>query len=241
MQFKPALFLAAAALIASSAQATPVAIAQWDYNTDSTKQTFSMNGASFKTVGGVTTSFVSGSSDRGSSDPGSPNRALNTTGYGSGATAGTTGNMTRGVQFMIDTSGYTDVIFSFDQRNSNTGSAWTALLYTLDDGDSWTKATQFQISGTNFLNNRSFSFADIEGADNNPLFGIQLVAMFAPGTSSYVGAGGAFGTAGTVRYDMVTLSGTEIIEAVIPEPSSVALLMAGLGGIGVVSRRRRPS
>lgn len=239
MQFKPALFLIASALVAASAFATP--IAQWDFNNSSTKHTFSMNGASFATVGGVTTAFASGTSDKGSSDKGSPNSALNTTNYGSGATAGTTGNMTRGVQFMIDTSGYQDLVFSFDQRNSNTGSAWLALLYTLDDGESWTKATQFQISGTNFLNNRSYSFADIDGADNNPLFGVQLVAMFAPGTSSYVGAGGAFGTSGTIRYDMVTLSGIEIPEVIVdvPEPGSVALLMAGLGGIGMVSRRRR--
>ncbi|MEH0166901.1 PEP-CTERM sorting domain-containing protein [Paucibacter sp. JuS9] len=234
MQFKPALLLAAAALIASSAQATPVAIAQWNYNTSSTKQTFSMNGASFSTLGGVTTAFVSGS---GSTDSGSPNNALNTTGYGTIST----GNMTRGVQFMIDTSGYQDVSFTFDQRNSGTGSAWTALLYTLDDGDSWTKASQFQISSTSFLNNRSFSFADIEGADNNPLFGVQLVAMFAPGTSGYVGATSGYGSSGTIRYDMVTLSGTEIPEAVIPEPGSLGLLMAGLGGIGFVARRRRAS
>lgn len=239
MQFKPALLLAAAALIASSAQATPVAIAQWNYNTGSTKQTFSTNGASFATLGGITTSFASGSSDGRSSDPDSPNSALNTSGYGTA----TTGNMTRGVQYMIDTSGYQDVIFSFDQRNSNTGSAWIALLYTLDDGDNWTKAEQFKISGTNFLNNRSFSFADIEGADNNAGFGVQLVAMFAPGTSSYAAAGATstFGSAGTIRYDMVTLSGTEIPEAVIPEPGSLGLLMAGLGGIGFVARRRRAS
>ncbi|MDI4632735.1 PEP-CTERM sorting domain-containing protein [Pelomonas sp. V22] len=232
MQFKPALFLIASALAASSAFATP--IAQWDFNNSSTKHTFSMNGASFATLGNISTAFVTGS---GSTDKGSPNNALNTLTYGTA----TTGNMTRGVQFMIDTSGYQDLIFSFDQRNSGTASAWTALLYTLDDGETWTKAQQFQMTGTNFVNNRGFSFADIDGADNNPFFGIQLVAMFAPGTSNYVGTSGTYGSGGTIRYDMVTLSGTEIPEVIIdvPEPGSLALLMAGLGGIGVVSRRRR--
>lgn len=233
MQFKPALFLIASALAASSAFATP--IAQWDFNNLSTKHTFSMNGASFATLGSVTTAFVSGS---GSTDKGTPNNALNTTTYGTA----TTGNLTRGVQFMIDTSGYQDVVFSFDQRNSGTASAWTALLYTLD-GETWQQATTFKMTVDSvFVKNINYSFAAIDGADNNPFFGVELVAMFAPGSSAYVPTTSAsYGSAGTIRYDMVTLSGTEIPEVVadVPEPGSAALLMAGLCGIGIVSRRRR--
>jgi len=235
MQFKPALFLLAAALCAASVQATP--IAQWDYNSGSTKHAFSMNGASFSTLGSVTTAFVSGS---GSTDPAGTNNALNTTTYGSA----TTGNLTRGVQYMIDTSGYEDVVFSFDQRNSATASAWTALLYTLD-GDTWTQATSFKMPvDSAFVKGINYSFADITGADNNPFFGVELVSMFAPGSSAYAAtkSGSSYASTGTIRYDMVTLSGTEIAEAPVvdvPEPGSLATLMAGLGCMALVARRRQ--
>lgn len=237
MNFKPAL-LAAAAFIAAGAHAQtavevdPTVIAQWDYNNGSTKHSISMNGASFSTLGGVTTTFVS---QTGSSDPFS-GQALNTTTYGTVANAP---DRTRGVQFGIDTTGYENLVLSFDQRNSSTASAYTALLYTTD-GDTWTYATTFKMSvDGSFVKGLSYDFSSVAAAANNELFAVRLVSTYAPGTSSYVGTTGNYASGGTIRYDMVTLSGTEIIAAPVPEPETYALMLAGLAAVGLVSRRRK--
>lgn len=221
------LALAAFAAVTFHAQADTVAL--WDYSATptTTKQTQSANGASFAAIGGVVTSFASGVT----------NQALNTSTYA----AQGAGDMTRGVQFMVDTSGYTDLVLSFAQRNSATASAWTTLQYTLD-GSTWTTATSFQMpaaSSTLFVQGITFDFSSITGANDNENFGIQLLASFAPGTSAYLatGATSAYGTSGTIRYDNVMFSGTAIADPV-PEPGTYAMLLAGLGFVGLLARRR---
>lgn len=228
MNFKPLLLLAAG-LLAVQAQAATVAL--WDFNAQSTKHTSSTNGASFALLGGVTSTFAS---DSGSSDPAPTAYGLNTSNYGTA----TTGDKTRGVQFGIDTSGYQNLVFSFDQRNSATASSYTALLYSLDQV-SWTLATTFHMTtNSSFVNGLSYDFSGISGANNNPNFGVRLTTTFAPGTSSYLGSGSAYGSSGTIRYDMVMLSGSEI-PAPVPEPGTTAMLLAGLGVMGMLARRRR--
>ena len=220
--------IAAFAAVTLHAQADIVAL--WDYSATptTTKQTQSANGASFAAIGGVITSFSAGVTTQ----------ALGTATYA----AQGAGDMTRGVQYMVDTSGYTDLVLTFAQRDSNTASAWTTLQYTLD-GSTWTTATSFQMpaaSSTLFVQGITFDFSSITGADDNVNFGIQLLATFAPGTSAYLatGTGSTYGTAGTIRYDNVLFSGTVIADPV-PEPSTYAMLLAGVGVISLLARRRR--
>ena len=221
-----AIAFAAAALVSLGAQADTVA--QWSFNAGSTNPAINVNAASFSALG-VTTSFVS---QAGSSDL-NAGQALNTTGY----PAQGTGNLTEGVQFMIDTTGFESLVLSFDQRNSGTASAWTALRYTLD-GSNWATAQLFEMSVNSvFVNGISYDFSGIAGAADNANFGIQLLTTFAPGGSVYAGTGSGYATGGTIRYDMVTLSG-DVITAV-PEPESYALMLAGLGAIGLIARRRK--
>jgi len=231
-------FLLLAGSLCISQTCAAVTVAQWDFNKSSTKQTVSMNGASFATLGGVTTAFVA---QLGSSDPSSGGVALNTSNYA----AQGKGDQSSGVQFMIDTSGYEKLVFSFDQRNSSTASAYTALLYTVN-GTDWLNATTFQMtSNSSFVNGKSWDFSGITDAANNANFGVRLLSTFAPGTSNYVCSActsGSYAPGGTIRYDMVTLSGSEVADVPplpVPEASSSAMLAAGLAMVGFMARRRR--
>jgi hypothetical protein len=232
--------LAAGLLLTGLAQADTVAL--WSYSADrngvySTKPTYTDNGnASFEALG-VSTTFVSQS---GSSDPTAGSQALNTAGYA----AQGTGDRTTGVRFSIDTTGFQDIVLTFDQRNSATASSWTALQYTLD-GENWIEATTFRmLRDSVFVKGLGFDFSNIAGVDNNANFAVQLVSMFAPGTQAYsaTGATSNYGTAGTIRYDMVQFVGSLIPEVdvpEVPEPASIALTLVALGAMGVSIRRRK--
>jgi len=227
MNFKPALLLAAS-LIALNAHADIVA--QWDFEKKDTKHSFSQNGASFATVGSVTLDYFGGS--KGSV------AGLQTLNYGAAP-----GAIPSGVQFMIDTSGNENLVFSFDQRHTATSSAYTALLYTLDHGASWLQATTFFITKVDWVTS-SYDFSSITGANNNAEFGLRLVSIGAPGTTSYVPTDSTkkYASGGAIRYDSVTLSGTaipDVIPSPVPEASTVAMLLAGLGVLGVLARRRK--
>lgn len=203
------------------------------------------------TIGGVTHTFAAGSAtDTAPGSLGTPvhgNSGFNTTAY----QAQNTGSGTAGVVFMTSTSGYEDVLFSFDLRASGTASRWAQLDYTLDGGTTWVNA--FWNNNGGLSPHDSFYHFDVDlssipGADNNPLFGVRVVSIFSPtaftqGTANaantayqYANAGSSnYAGTGTWRFDMVTFTGTDI--AVVPEPSRA--LLAGLGILGLCLRRRK--
>ena len=148
------------------------------------------------------------------------------------------GNKSRGVQSLLDTTGFGSVIVSWDQRLSNTASRYTQFQYTTD-GTTFVDATAGLFTGAagdTWYNNRSVDLTRAAGAANNANFGFRIIAAFAPATSSYAAAttGSSYATTGTHRFDRVTVNVTAV-----PEPESYALMPAGRGATGLLVARRR--
>jgi hypothetical protein len=220
--------LAASVVVSFAGTASAAIITQWDFNGDRAAKNLNNPATSIglgvaSLIGGTTAEWASGS-------PNDPAVTLddrwNTRTYA----AQGTGSGTRGVEYAVSTLGYTGISFTADIRNSNTSSAWIQILASYD-GTSFSSVGTFQATGGDQWNSRAISLGAL--ADNNANLKIRVVAIFAPGSNSYIPANSSssYATTGTLGYDLVTFNGT-----LIPTPGSVALL--AMGGL-VATRRRR--
>lgn len=243
--------------------AAPISIALWDFNLSASEKaeaealggtaaqisarkvkSYRTKAATYEGAVETQMSLLGVSSDWNVGDAGSSDLAPDADNFGAVNTASYagqgTGDKTRGLQFMVNTTGFQDLSFSFDQRISATASAYTALLYTLDS-ETWNHAQTYQITkDSSWFNSFKFDFSRVAGVADNELFGIQLVSSFAPGTQQYKTASASnYSTSGTMRYDMVSFSGNLIPEpSPVPEPAGLALLL-GAGAAALAARRRR--
>lgn len=233
-----------AALAALAAPAQALTLTQWNFNSTTADANTgtgiilsAIGSGTASLVGGVTSTFASGDASGGSSDPAvGDDSGWNTTTYA----AQGTGDKTRGVQFLVSTAGMTDVSVTWDQRHSNTASKYVAFQYTTDGGTSWIDPLDGLFSaeaGDTWANGRGLDLSGVAGAGDNDGFGFRIVATFQPGTSSYLASnpGSTYGTAGTWRFDMVTVNA-----APVPEPASYALMLFGLAAVGARALRRMP-
>jgi hypothetical protein len=210
----------AAAKLTVQPPGLPIVIAQWNFNNTSNAVTSplpSKGAGTAALIGGATATYASGSS----TDTNAVNNAWNTSGY----PAPGTGNKTGGVQFNVSTRGYRNLGISWDERLSNSGSKYVRLQYSTDginfiDGPVVVGATSFQ--------SKSNSLAGIPGVDDNPNFAIRVVAEFESTAITNANANYAtastsmYGSGGTARFDMMTISGSAI-------PGSAALTVLGHG------------
>jgi hypothetical protein len=211
----------------------PVVFAQWNFNstppdgsttTGSTTPSFGSGTASL--IGGATATFATGDTSfdpAGSSD----NSGWNTTTYPSQGT----GNKTRGAQFAVSTLGKQNIVVSWTSQSSNTGSKYGRLQYSTNGTD----FVDFPVAFTNGITYtvKTNSLAAISGVNNNTNFVFRFVSEFertAIGTANanYAFNGTSYGTSGTMRYDMVTVSGTAIITN-SPPPALSSTVFSGNG------------
>jgi MYXO-CTERM domain-containing protein len=219
MRHSSTLAVAFAAALGSSALAD--VITQWNFEAQTFNASTGTGLASL--VGGTTSTFATGFGGTGTF-------ALNTSTY---AVQGT-GDRTRGVQFSGSTAGYDSITLTWNERHSNT-SANTVAVFASVDGTNWTEVQVFTFtpaaSGTGdtwYQRSVSLSAAYANAAN----FGFRVLAAFNPGTSGYLASRSTsvYGTASTLRFDDVTISGN-----VVPAPGAAALV----GLAGLISRRRR--
>lgn len=199
-------------------------IAQWNFNGSTTAPSTGSGTASL--AGGATATFAGGDTVR---DPAGStgNSGWNSSTYPTQAT----GNKTRGVQFNVSTAGKQNIVVAWSSQSSNTGSKYGRLQYS-------TNGTDFLDFTTAFTNGTTFApvtnnLSSIQGVNDNPNFVIRMVAEFestAIGTANanYAAAGTSYGTAGTMRYDMVTVLGT----AIAANPPAPAVLSSGVAASG---------
>lgn len=224
---------ALAALLATPAHA--VTLVQWNFNSTtpdgntSTGTTMPSVGVGTASLQGTTATFATGSP----ADTPVDNSGWNTTSYPAQGTA----DKTEGAAFFFSTLGFKNIQFSWEHRHSNTSSKYAMVQYTLNGGGAWTDAPigLFLAFGGDAWHSRSVDFTGVFGADDNATFGVRVVSTFRPGTSAYDPSNPTsnYGSNGTWRFDGVVATA-----APIPEPGTVALLLAGLASVGFVARRR---
>ncbi len=168
-------------------------------------------------VGGTSAAFASGVANGGSTDSvntSPPNYGWNVTTFATQST----GDKTRGLQFLVSTVGFQNITVRWDQRHSNTAPRHAQFQYTLDGGSTWIDfgAPFVGNAGDTWFNNRSVDLSAITSANNNAQFGFRIVATFDPASGTAYTASNSsstYATSGTWRFDMVTVSGS-----VLPSP-----------------------
>jgi hypothetical protein len=215
---------------------TPLVIAQWNFNsvspdanlgTGSTSASIGSGTAAL--IGGTTATFATGSGGDPASS-GNDNSGWNTTSY----PAATANNKTAGVQFNVSTVGKQNIVVTWDERVSNTGSKYARLQYTTNGTTFVDFPTATAINAATVFESKTNNLSGLVGVNNNPNFAFRIVAEFESSAantsnSNYVGAAGAYGTTGTVRFDMVTVIGTTI-SASNPPPVAATLSTPVLSG-----------
>ncbi len=142
-------------------------------------------------------------------------------------------NESSGVQYMASTVGSSNIAFTWDQRSSNTAANTMRVKYTTD-GTTWNDFTM-TASNTTFCNGSinangcfensavgdqyrrvSLDFSAIASVNNNPNFGIQILAAHYQATGQFRQTGNTslVATGGTWRFDNVKIEGRSNISIV---------------------------
>ena len=250
--------LFATLLPAASAQL----ITQWNFNsanadgstsTGSVLPSWGVGTAS--AIGGVSNGFAAGSPRDSVAD----NSAWNLGRWPAQGTA----SGTAGAQFMVSTAGFFGAIeIAFDLRQTTTASERYQLQVTADGmnfvnvsggtGSFGTagnnSATAFGADGLYintaanssqaFVQEILYSFSPDSDYDDNANFGFRLVSVFDGAAYDAAGASANYGTGGSLRLDLVSVS-VMPATAAVPEPATNAFLLGAGALAAVVYRRRR--
>ena len=184
------------------------------------------------TIGGINQTFAQGSSnDNSPSGDFNNNSSYNTFNY----PPFDSGNLTAGIQIAVDTTGYKDIVLSFEHRHAAGASRSFAIQYA-SNGVNYVNITGYDAGlASNVFHLRGHDFSEVAALDNNPNARFRIVAEFFSQTSYHPAGGGPnYMSSADNRFDLITVSGTPI-----PEPTGAVLLLAGPLGVTLLGRAVR--
>lgn len=150
-------------------------------------------------------------------------------------------NEVNGVQFKAGTTGYTNIIFTWDLRFSDTAPNTVRLQYTTD-GSNWNNFTMtgsnttyclgsintngcYETNTGNSYRRIRVDFTSITAANNNANFGVRLLASYYQSSGQYrqsTTTASVATNSGTWRFDNVSFLGTPTLTgAVISGSTSI--------------------
>lgn len=186
-------------------------IAQWNFN-NSILPSCGQGTASL--IGGLTATFATGSTN----DPiTTGNTAWNTTQYPSQGAS----SKNAGIQVAVSTLGFGDIVVRWDHRVSNSASRYCRFQYSTD-GTSFVDAPgsicAYGVSpGPAYYEPQVVDLSAMAETSDNPYFAFRIVTEFESdalpnGTEQYVTTSSTnrYSSAGTIRFDMLTVSGIAI-------------------------------
>jgi hypothetical protein len=213
--------LASTALVALTLPANAVTVVQWDFQTPPADLTDSATSPSVAaSIGTGTAVGVHASTATDWSTP-----AGNGSSDSLSSNTWATGDY---YQFSFATTGFAGMTLSFDQTRSSTGPDSFKLAYSTNGGSSFTDFATYTVGAVtwssatpNSASTFTFDLSGVSALDNNPAVVLRLVSNVTPAAG------------GTNRVDNFT-----VVMSPVPEPGAMALLLAGLAGVGFVARRR---
>jgi len=182
-------------------------ILYYDFENNVTRTTFenlveqvvNSGSAAITRVGNVTT--ITGVSGAGTfNGGGAAGQAATSSNWDSATTDPTTG-ATNYFQFVVNTTGFSQLTVAFDNQASGTGPARVGVLYSIN-GSTFTASTTTLI-GNAAWSTASFDLTGISAIENQSSVTIRLYA-FAGSAADRTGRS-AFGTGGTFRIDNLTV------------------------------------
>jgi len=185
-------------------------IASWNFNNFTVNP--QVGRGNLTTIGGVSVEWTRTGINQGLSLPaGLAETDQNRSGVGLQTLnypAQGTNSKTAGIQVLVSTAGFKNLLFSADVRKGGSSANKLMLQYTID-GVTWEKAVTYTTNDNDTWYLRNFNFSNIPGANNNPLFGIRLVTNFdddIPDIQIYVPVRSttAYASTGPIRFDNVT-------------------------------------
>ena len=200
----------------SMAAQAQVPILYYDFENNTTRTSFenlveqSVNTGSgaLTKVGGSSTT-ISGVGGAGTfNGGGAAGQALTATAWDASTTdPGTAATVYH--QFVVNTTGFSNLTVSFDSQASSTGPARVGVLFSTDGSTFTTTSTTIVTSGTFTGNSPTFTLG--AGANNQPSVTIRIYSFAgSAGDRATAPAHGTFSSSGTFRIDNLTVSSNTV-------------------------------